>query len=75
MNKELLKTATPEFIREHLAFRKQNAEKYNALHWDVQYTDIPGLKFGADLGAGFFCLSHDDLHTGENPLVFSFRNC
>lgn len=72
MNKELLKTATPEFIREHLAFRKQNAEKYNAIRWDVQYTDIPGLKFGADPGAGFFYIAHDDLHTGDNPLVFSF---
>lgn len=72
MNKELLKTATPEFIREHLVFRKKNAEKYAALRWDVQYTDIPGLKFGADPGAGFFYLEHDDLHDEDNPVVFSF---
>lgn len=72
MNKELLKTATPEFIREHLAYRKQNEEKYNALRWDVIYTDIPGVKFGVDPGAGFFYLVHDDLRDEDNPLVFSF---
>lgn len=72
MNKGLLKTATPEFIREHLDYRKQNAEKYNSLRWDVQYTDIPGVKFGVDPGAGFFYLVHDDLHDEDNPLVFSF---
>lgn len=72
MNKRLLKTAEPELIREHLEYRKKNAEKYAALRWDVEYTDIPGLKFGVDAGAGFFYLSHDDLHDEENPVVFSF---
>lgn len=72
MNKELLETAMPEFIREHLDYRKKNAEKYASLRWDVQYVDIPGVKFGADPGAGFFYLTHDDLHDLENPLVFSF---
>lgn len=54
MNKGLLKTATPAFIQEHLAYRKKNAEKYAALRWDVEYTDVPGLRFGVDAGAGFF---------------------
>lgn len=72
MNKGLLKTATPEFIREHLVYRRQNQEKYNALRWDVQYTEVPGVKFGVDPGAGFFYLVHDDLHDEDNPLVFSF---
>lgn len=72
MNKGLLENATPEFIQEHLAYRKKNEEKYASLRWDVQYTDIPGVKFGADPGAGFFYLAHDDLHDLENPLVFSF---
>ncbi len=72
MSKELLKTATPGFIREHLDYRKKNAEKYAALRWDVQYTEVPGLKFGVDPGAGFFYLEHDDLHDEENPVVFSF---
>lgn len=72
MNKRLLKTATPEFIKEHLDYRKKNAEKYAALRWDVQYTDVPGLKFGVDAGAGFFYLEHDDLHDEDNPVVFSF---
>lgn len=72
MNKGLLKTATPEFIQEHLDYRKRNAEKYDALRWDVQYNDVPGLKFGVDPGAGFFYIVHDDLHDEDNPLVFSF---
>lgn len=72
MNKELLKNATPEYIREHLAYRQKNAEKYNLLRWDVQYTNIPGLKFGVDPSAGFFYLAHDDLHAEDNPVVFSF---
>lgn len=72
MNKELLKTATPEFIRGHLAYRNKNAEKYDALRWNVRYTDVPGLKFGVDPGAGFFYMVHDDLHDEDNPLVFSF---
>ena len=72
MNKGLLKTATPAFIQEHLAYRKKNAEKYAALRWAVEYTDVPGLRFGVDAGAGFFYLVHDDLHDEDNPLVFSF---
>lgn len=72
MNKGILKTATPELIREHLDYREQNAEKYRALRWDVEYTDIPGLKCGVDPGAGFFYLAHDDLHDEDNPVVFSF---
>lgn len=72
MNKGLLENATPEFIQEHLDYRKKNAEKYAALRWDVQYTNIPYLKFGVDPGAGFFYLAHDDLHDEENPVVFSF---
>ena len=31
MAKELLKDATPEFIKEHLEYRRENALKYNAL--------------------------------------------
>ena len=73
MNKELLKTATPEFVQEHLAYREKNAEKYAALRWDIQYTDIKSLTFGADPGAGFFYLVHSDLHDEDNPVVFSFN--
>lgn len=72
MSKGMLKTATPAFIQEHLAYREKNAEKYAALRWDIQYTDVPGLKFGVDAGAGFFYLLHDDLHDEDNPVVFSF---
>lgn len=72
MHKELLQNATPEFIQEHLAYRQKNAEKYNALRWDVQYTDVPGLKVGVDPGAGFLYLVHDELHDEKNPVVFSF---
>lgn len=72
MNKELLKTASPELIKEHLEYRRKNAEKYAALRWDVQYSDVPGFKFGVDPGAGFFYIAHEDLHDEENPVVLSF---
>ena len=35
MQEELLETATPEYIAEHLAYREKNLMKYNALRWDV----------------------------------------
>lgn len=72
MNEELLKNATPDFIREHLAYRRKNAEKYAALHWDVEYKDVPGLKVGVDSKARCFYIVHDKLHDEDNPLVFSF---
>lgn len=72
MNEELLKNATPDFIREHLAYRRKNAEKYTALHWDVEYKDVPGLKVGVDSKARCFYIVHDKLHDENNPLVFSF---
>ena len=55
MAKELLKDATPEFIKEHLEYRRENALKYNALHWEAEY-DARGTKMGVDPGA-VFCIS------------------
>lgn len=73
MNKELLKNATPEFIREHLNYRRKNAEKYAALQWDTKFTLIPGLQVGIDRAGRAIYLIHDDLHDDkENPVVFSF---
>lgn len=72
MSEELQKNATPDFIREHLTYRRKNAEKYNALHWKVEYTEVPGLKIGVDADAGYFYIVHDRLHDEDNPLVFSF---
>lgn len=72
MCEELLKNATPEFIQEHFVYRQKNAEKYNELHWDVKYEDIPDIKVGIDPGAGFFYLIHNKLQDEDNPVVFSF---
>lgn len=72
MQEELLKTATPEFVRQHLAYRRQNAEKYNSLHWDVEYKDVTGLKVGVDLSGRCIYIVHDKLRDEDNPLVFSF---
>ena len=72
MNEELLKTATPDFIREHLAYRRKNAEQYATLHWAVEYKDVTGLKVGVDPQACCFYIVHDQLHDEDNPLVFSF---
>ena len=71
MAKELLKDATPEFIKEHLEYRRENALKYNALHWEAEY-DARGTKMGVDPGVGFLYLIDADMDDSENPVVFSF---
>lgn len=71
MTKELLKNATPEFMKEHLEYRKKNAIKFNALRWDAVY-DVSGTKMGVDPGAGFFYLRDADMDDYDNPVVFSF---
>lgn len=73
MNKDLLKTATPEFIREHLDFRRKNAERYASLQWTTKFTLIPGLKVGIDDEEHAIYFVHYDLHDdNENPVIFSF---
>lgn len=73
MNKSLLETATPEFIREHLDYRKKNAEKYASHNWSVKIHSIPGFQFGLDEAGKAIYLIHDDLHDNEdNPVVLSF---
>lgn len=73
MNKVLLKTASPEFIKEHLDYRRKNAEKYAACQWTVKITSIPGFQFGLDEVERAIYLIHHDLHDDkENPVVFSF---
>lgn len=73
MSEELLKTATPEFIRMHLNHRKRNAERYTTLHWDVEYTDVPGLRLGVDFTEKAIYLMHDKLRDKDNPVIFSFE--
>lgn len=73
MQDSLLETATPEFIQEHLEYRRKNAEKYAAHNWTVKITSIPGLTFGLDEAGKAIYLVHKNLHdTEENPVVFSF---
>ena len=71
MAQELLKDATPEFIKEHLEYRRENALKYNALHWEAEY-DARGTKMGVDPGVGFLYLIDADMDDSDNPVVFSF---
>ena len=66
MAKELLKDATPEFIKEHLEYRRENALKYNALHWEAEY-DARGTKMGVDPGVGFLYLI--EFRDDENPIT------
>lgn len=72
MSKELLKNATPEFIEEHLAYRRKNAEKYAAHNWAVKVTSIVGLQFGLDEAGKAIYLIHDDLNDEDNPVVLDF---
>lgn len=73
MNKSLLETATPEFIQEHLEYRRKNAEKYAGHNWTVKITGIPGFKFGLDEAGRAIYLVHDSIRSyEENPVVFDF---
>lgn len=72
MAKELLKNATPEYVKEHLEYRRKNALKYNALRWDAKY-NARGTKMGVDPGAGFLYLIDADMDDFDNPVVFSFN--
>lgn len=72
MSKELLKTATPEYMKEHLQYRQKNALKYNALRWDEKY-DVRGTKMGVDRSAGFLYITDADMDDIDNPVVFSFK--
>ncbi len=69
--RNMLKDATPEFIKEHLEYRRENALKYNALHWEAEY-DARGTKMGVDPGAEFLYLVDADMDDSDNPVVFSF---
>lgn len=73
MSKDLLETATPEFVKEHLDYRRKNAEKYATHSWTAKVTSIPGLVFRLDEAGRAIYLIHDDLHDDEeNPVVFDF---
>lgn len=72
MDKKLLKTASPAFIRQHLEYRRQNAEKFASLYWDNVYTDVPGFKFGVNFTYGVIYMIHDKLNDDDNPVLFSF---
>lgn len=73
MDKELLKNATPGFIREHLEYRRQNAERYKNLQWTTKFDAIPGLRVGIDEEGQAIYLVHVDLDVDrENPVIFSF---
>lgn len=71
MMKELQKSATPDYIREHLEYRRQNALKYNSLHWVAKY-DARGTKMGVDPVARALYIVDADMDDFENPVVFSF---
>ena len=68
---DLLKAATPDGIQAHLAYRRKNAERYTAAHWDAEYS-VTGLRLGVDLEGQILYLVHDDLNDDDNPVVFSF---
>lgn len=73
MNKTLLETATPEFIKEHLEYRRRNAEKYASHNWTLKINSIPGLTFGLDEEGQALYMLHSDLSDDrENPVVFTF---
>lgn len=72
MPKAAIKASTPAFMREHLEYRKKNAEHFAYMHWDNKYTKVPGLKVGVDYTERVFYIIHDEMHDDENPVIFSF---
>ncbi len=73
MSKSLLESATPEFIQEHMEYRRKNAEKYASHNWTVKITSIPGFTFGMDEAGKAIYLIHDSIRSHEeNPVVFDF---
>lgn len=73
MDKTLLENATPEFIREHLEYRKQNAEKYAKHDWQIKFTSLMQLTAGVDVeGRAVYLAAKSISATEENPVVLSF---
>lgn len=72
MEKELLKKATPEYIKEHLAYRRKNAERFTAANWDAEYDSHVDLKLGVDLNEKILYLKSSEMDNEDNPTVFSF---
>ena len=71
MTKELLKNATPEFVMEHLEYRRENAVKFNTLSWDLKCF-ARELTVGVDTTERFLYISEPELDDLDNPVVFSF---
>ena len=73
MSEDLLNIATPEFIKEHLEYRRKNAERFAGCNWTAKFTAIPGFEMGIDEAEREIYLVHSDLHVkNENPVVLSF---
>ncbi len=71
MPKDMVKTATPEFMKEHIAYRAANAEKFVATAWDAKYSAI-GVAIGVNLAEKLVYIKCDNMHNEDNPSIFSF---
>lgn len=71
MNKALLKQADESYMREHIAYREANEERYRELD-TVYEAEFCYLKVGADLEKRMLYISHDSMKNEENPSVFDF---
>lgn len=71
MKADLLKAASPDYMREHLEYRRKNAEWYTAAHWDAVYEPL-SLQMGVDLNEKTVYIRHIDMDDLDNPVVFSF---
>ena len=72
LNEELLKSATPAYIKEHLAYRRKNAERFTAAHWDMEYDSYLDLKVGVDLNEKILYMKSTEMGNWDNPTVFAF---
>ncbi len=72
MNGELQEIATPEQVREHLAYREKNAQRFAAIEWDMEYSGIPGLDVGVNLGEKVIYVRNGEMNDLDNPVIFDF---
>ncbi|MDN0031499.1 hypothetical protein [Oscillibacter ruminantium] len=72
MQKELLKNAGVEFVREHLAFREEQAKVYATLHFTHSFNFDNSLTVEADEQNRLVAIGVRDFNSWTHPLVFSY---
>ncbi len=71
MEDELLKNAQADFVKTHIAYRKENAALYATTDWEAKYRAI-SLHIGVNREKELIFISHSQMDNEDNPTVLSF---